>query len=292
MTEPTPITPELLRALPLPRHGSEDDKDARGKVLVIAGSRPVPGAALLAAVAALRAGAGKLQIATVESIASQLGLMVPEAMVIALPETTDGDIAAAAADILCPKIERRDAVLLGPGMLDPELAAVLAARLLEKPGDAGFVLDAGALTALKPIALAPARGRTVLTPHAGEMVALIGQRREEIESDPLAAVRLAARDLGCFVALKGGCTRIAGPDGQVWIYSDGNVGLATSGSGDTLAGVVAGLLARGCNPHVAAIWGVWLHGEAGNHLAARHGPVGFLARELLAEIPSLMAEFG
>ena len=92
------------------------------------------------------------------------------------------------------------------------------------------------------------------------------------------------------VALKGGTTHIAGPDGECWFYESGNVGLATSGSGDTLAGVVTGLVARGASPAQAAVWGVYLHGQAGNRLARSRGPMGFLARELLAEIPGIMAE--
>jgi NAD(P)H-hydrate repair Nnr-like enzyme with NAD(P)H-hydrate dehydratase domain len=102
--------------------------------------------------------------------------------------------------------------------------------------------------------------------------------------------RQAAGLLGCVVALKGGCTYIAAPDGEAWSYEGGSVGLATSGSGDTLAGIIAGLLARGASPLEAAQWGVYLHGEAGNRLCLSVGPLGFLARELLAEIPAVMAE--
>jgi NAD(P)H-hydrate repair Nnr-like enzyme with NAD(P)H-hydrate dehydratase domain len=93
------------------------------------------------------------------------------------------------------------------------------------------------------------------------------------------------------VALKGSCTQVVHPDGAAWTYDQGSVGLATSGSGDTLAGIVAGLLARGAQPLHAAQWGVFIHGEAGNRLAHSRGPVGFLARELLAEIPPILAAF-
>src|SRR3954454_16808583 len=116
MTEATKITPELLRAMRLPEPAGSTDKQARGSVLVIAGSVEVPGAALLAGTAALRAGAGKLQIATCASVAPHMGLAVAETLVLGLPETSAGGISPEAASLLCEKPKRNDAVLLGPGM--------------------------------------------------------------------------------------------------------------------------------------------------------------------------------
>jgi hydroxyethylthiazole kinase-like uncharacterized protein yjeF len=287
------ITPEFLSRIPLPQPEEDGDKDQRGRVLVISGSISVPGAVLLAATAALRAGAGKLQIATCQSIAIHLGLAVPEALVIGLPETSSGEIAPGAAIQLRERVARCDAVLMGPGMLDEEAAATLTAAVLDcKPGPA-FVLDAGALGWLKDVAavLARHKGRVVITPHAGEMANLLGISKQEVAANPAEIAGETARLLNCVVALKGSHTHIAAPEGGTWTYSDGNVGLATSGSGDTLAGIVAGLLARGVAPLQAAQWSVFLHGEAGNRLARSRGPLGFLARELLAEIPGLMAGF-
>jgi NAD(P)H-hydrate repair Nnr-like enzyme with NAD(P)H-hydrate dehydratase domain len=109
-----------------------------------------------------------------------------------------------------------------------------------------------------------------------------------VEADPVAAARRAAEAFGATVALKGAQTVIAAPDGSVLRYTRGGVGLGTSGSGDVLAGIVVGLLARGADPLRAAAWGVFLHGEAGNALARRHGAVGFLARELAAEVPRIL----
>ena len=133
MSAPTAVTAELLHKLPLPRASDDSDKDGRGRVLVIAGSPEVPGAALLAGVAALRAGAGKLQIATVASIAPHLGLAVPEALVVALPESPEGGISPMTAKLLVPRLERCDAVLIGPGMLDEEAVRDLAAVVLMAP---------------------------------------------------------------------------------------------------------------------------------------------------------------
>jgi ADP-dependent NAD(P)H-hydrate dehydratase len=287
------ITSEFLGRIPLPQPAEDGDKDQRGRVLVIAGSTSVPGAALLAATAALRAGAGKLQIATCQSIATHLGLAVPEALILGLPETPSGEIDPSAAALLRERIARCDAVLIGPGMLDEQAVSALTAKLLDCDPGSAFVLDAGALGQLKDIAaiLARHKGRMVITPHAGEMANLLGVDKDGVLSDPSKIAGRAARLLHCVVALKGPCTYIATPDGATWTYSDGNVGLATSGSGDTLAGIVAGLLARGVGPLEAAQWGVFLHGEAGNRLAQTRGPLGFLARELLAEIPTIMAKF-
>jgi hydroxyethylthiazole kinase-like uncharacterized protein yjeF len=285
------ITADHLHHTPLPQPSEEGDKDQRGRVLVIAGSVPVPGGALLAGTAALRAGAGKLQIATCQQIALPLGLALPEALVVGLPETPQGDIAPEAADQLRERVARSDAVLIGPGMLDQDGAADLTARVLDCTPGPAFVLDAAPLVRLQALRdqLAGHGGRVVITPHAGEMAGLLGVTREAVRSNPLHHAQTAASLLGCVVVLKGAETQIVGPTGEGWVYTDGQVGLATSGSGDTLAGIIAGLLARGATPVQAAQWGVYLHGEAGNRLVRSRGPLGFLPSELLGEIPAIMA---
>ena len=287
----TPVTAGLLRTNPLPRHEDTQDKDGRGRVLVVGGSLEVPGGALLAAVGALRAGAGKLQIATCRSIAPHMGLAVPEALVLGLPETEAGGIGAESAEQVVKRADRVDALLLGPGMMDPDATEALVAAILASTGCPAIVLDAGALHGLERQAESLRRhaGRVVLTPHAGEMAHLLGVEREAVEAEPLVHARRAAALLHSVVIMKGGETTVVTPQGEAWHFDGGTVGLATSGSGDTLAGVVAGLLARGAVPLWAAVWGVYLHGTAGCVLMQRHGGVGFLARELLAEIPALMA---
>lgn len=282
----------LLRTLKLPAHEGEVDKDDRGRVLVVGGSIEVPGGVLLAGLAALRAGAGKLQIATCRSVAPLLALKIPEALVTGLAETTDGGIDAAAAADIAGRLDRCDALLVGPGMVDADATARLALQLIGSAGDVQLVLDAAALADLGRSAEPLRRRRTpaVLTPHAGEMATLLDISRDAVRDDPEAAVRAAATRFGSVVVLKGSCTLVAAPDGGLYRYEGGGVGLATSGSGDTLAGIVAGLLARGAEPPIAAIWGVYLHGEAGCRLALRIGRIGYLARELLVEVPGLMGE--
>lgn len=282
--------------MPLPRPDEDGDKDARGRVLAVGGCTQTPGAILLAGVATLRAGAGKLQLATVRSAAIPLGIAVPEALVVGLPETRSGEIAGeAAGQMLRERASGVDALLVGPGMSSERAARALVRTLARALGDSAvLVLDAAAITALRDDdrVLHPLDGRAVLTPHAGEMATLLGARKDAVEDDPARHAREAAERFGAVVALKGPESWIAEPGGALHRYSGGSVGLATSGSGDTLAGIVAGLAARGTPAMHAAVWGAWLHGAAGRILGKRVGAIGFLARELLGEIPALMQRMG
>ncbi|MEA2687709.1 MAG: ADP-dependent NAD(P)H-hydrate dehydratase, partial [Candidatus Eremiobacteraeota bacterium] len=150
-------------------------------------------------------------------------------------------------------------------------------------------IDAAALACFsdRADAIARLRGRAILTPHAGEMASMMQCAREDVEANPESFARDAARRFHAVVALKGETTHIADPGGALYRNAHGDIGLATSGSGDVLAGIIGGLLARGTEPLHAAAWGVYLHARAGEVLARRIG-MGFLARELSAEVPSLM----
>ena len=285
------VTRALLRRIPLPQPDAESDKDARGRVLAVGGSAQTPGAILLAGVAALRAGAGKLQLATVRSAAAALGVAVPESLVVALAETRAGEIAGEAAGRdLSRRAPEADALLLGPGMSSDRAARALLRVLVPRlSAEATLVLDAAAiLAANRAVRLLRRLGRAVLTPHTGEMASLLGIEKEAVEDDPAAVARTAAARFGVVVALKGPEIWIAEPDGTLYRYAGGSVGLATSGSGDTLAGIVAGLAARGASAVHAAVWGAYLHGAAGQALARRLGPIGYLARELLDEVPVVL----
>lgn len=285
------ITPEFLELNPLPVHDSAGDKGTRGRVLVIGGSVDVPGAALLAGTAALRAGAGVLQIATCRTVAPYLGVALPEAMVTGLPETPAGEIDPAASERLIDRASACQSVLIGPGMMDREAAGRLTSEVIARAEGPVFVVDAAALTGVREDTdlLRLYGGRVVITPHAGEMATFLDVDRREVIADPLGAARQVAHRAQCVVVMKGACTHIVSPAGEAWSCQEGNVGLATSGSGDVLAGIICGLLARGAAPVRAAQWGVYLHAAAGDHLARSIGQVGFLARELLAVIPSLLA---
>jgi hydroxyethylthiazole kinase-like uncharacterized protein yjeF len=167
-------------------------------------------------------------------------------------------------------------------MMDEAATCRFVAALLPALKDSSVVLDALAMNVLEP------GGRferpVLLTPHAGEMAHLTGETKEAIQADPLGTAQSAARRWNAVVALKGPTTVLATPDGRAWQHEGGNCGLATSGSGDTLAGCIAGLAARGASLEQACAWGVVAHAQAGEALAHRIGAVGYLARELPAEM--------
>ena len=290
MADAIALDSDWLRDNPLPSPDRHADKNARGRVFVIGGCATVPGGLLLTAEAALRSGAGKVQVATARSTAMALGIAMPEIAVFAMDEDEDGEIVALDGRVE-EQIARCDAVIVGPAMAGGEAAgAILDALLLAGCDHATLILDAAALMTLplRAVALAARRSPAVLTPHIGEMAAMLDCGADDIEADRAAAVRRAATRFGAVVVLKGSTTLIADRDGTLFAYAGGGVGLATGGSGDVLAGIAAGLAARGASPLDAALWSVWLHGEAGRRCAEQIGPLGFLARELLAHVPGLM----
>ncbi|RSV35847.1 NAD(P)H-hydrate dehydratase [Sphingomonas sp. ABOLE] len=281
-----------LAANPLPPFDVETDKNARGRVLVAGGSERVPGALRLTGEAALRTGAGKVQLATVERAALALGVAMPEAALFGLPANGAGELGSEAGQTLAALLERCDALVLGPGMgIDADAAPLLDAILVEKGDGIALLLDAAMLAVVgsRAEAIVARSGATVLTPHPGEMAKMMDEDPERIVREAAAVACEAAARFGAVVALKGPDTHVATPDGIVLHYPGGGPGLATGGSGDVLAGAIGGLLARGAAPLVATGWGVWLHGEAGRRLAERLGTIGFLGRELAPEIPALMA---
>ncbi|MDB5884350.1 MAG: hypothetical protein JWR74_521 [Polaromonas sp.] len=277
-----------LRDWPLPHANDASDKEDRGQVLVVAGSREIPGAALLSATAALRAGAGKLTIATAKSVAAGLALLMPEARVIGLPETSAGGLQPSGIEQLAECAQRSSAVLVGPGLLDSEGSCEFIERLLQQMGNAPVILDALAMDVVLqlPRFVQPA----LLTPHAGEMAHLSGQSKDEVIAGAAELAAAMCQKHNVVMALKGATTYIASPEGASWRHVSGNAGLGTSGSGDVLAGIMTGLAARGAPLVQAAAWGVVVHSLAGQRLAERHGRLGFLAREILGEIPSVMRD--
>jgi hydroxyethylthiazole kinase-like uncharacterized protein yjeF len=303
---PVEITPDVLRRLALPRVDEGGDKEERGRVLCVGGSRQMPGAVVLAALAALRAGAGKLRVATATSAAPLVAAQVFEARVYPLAETKAGDIAAAAAARLGECAEGVRAICVGPGMVDEKGAARLVRKLLSSKTRATLVLDANALAGLhgsRRLVRGLERG-AVLTPNGDELGGLLGgedpPRRagagktsaaaEDKSAAAAGAARRIADEYGAVAVVKGRETFIAAPGGELYVNRAGNVGLATSGSGDVLAGVVAGLAARGAGALAAAVWGVHVHAHAGDRLAERVGRLGYLARELLDEIPRVLED--
>ena len=257
--------------------------------MIVGGSGEVPGALLLSGVAALRAGAGKLQLGAPRSAAVSLGVALPEARVFALPESGDGLLDRKAAARAADCAAGADSILIGPGMMNEDAIRGFMDEMLRRVADRQLVIDAVALSALRGGRYRfTEETRVVLTPNIGEMARITGDKTSAIEADLHGAAKTLAGDLNAVVVLKGAETFIAAPYGEVFRYAEGDVGLATSGSGDVLAGVLTGLLARGATLDQAAVWAVYLHGSAGNRLKRRVGTIGFLARELCDEIAPLM----
>jgi len=286
VTSAVEIDARLLRDWPLPEPGGDADKEDRGSTLIIAGSREMPGAALLAATAALRVGAGKLAVAAGASVASGLALALAEARVIALPESDFGGPAADGLAKIEARLAKVDAVLVGPGLQDAAATRAFTRRLLKRTARAAIVLDALAMDVVLDIRRFDRP--PLLTPHAGEMAHLTGLAKDEVNADPERHAREAALRWNAVVALKGATTFVATPDGDCWRHVNSQAGLGTSGSGDVLAGMIVGLAARGAPLPQAAAWAVALHARAGRALAERLGPIGYLAGELAGEIPALM----
>jgi hydroxyethylthiazole kinase-like uncharacterized protein yjeF len=302
-----PVTPTLLRDWPLPGGGS--GKDDRGSVLVIGGARKTPGAALLAGTAALRAGAGRITLAVAASTAVQVAVALPESGVVGLEETDDGAVLGSGVSVLAKELKKAAALLVGPGLDDMDEAASLLRELLkldsgtsDTAGRPAVVLDAYALGCLPDLLdeLGTWSGRLILTPNITESGVLLGRDVEDLHQD---AAEIAER-YGAVVSCQGVIAVPAGhstgnpkddggqANGGLWEITTGYGGLGTSGSGDILAGAIAGLRARGISDAQATCWGTHLHAAAGDRLASRLGSLGYLARELADELPALMVELG
>jgi len=284
----TPITPALLRAWALP--GTGGSKYGRGQVVVVGGAARTPGAAVLGAVAALRVGAGRLTIALAASVAPHVAVSVPECGVVPLDETDAGHVRGDGVTAAGDDLAGADAVLVGPGLDDAEEAAALLRHLPDLVADeAVVVLDAFALGVLVdlPQVVEAFRGRLVLTPNSGEVGRLLGRDPAEGDEGAEADARELAERYGAVVSA---ASVVAAPDGRTWRSGTGHGGLATSGSGDVLSGAITGLCARGAHPVQATVWATQAHATAGDRLSVRVGPLGFLARELLEELPQVFVE--
>lgn len=265
---------ELLRRDPLPDH-STADKLTRGTVLVLGGSDRTPGAAVLAGIAALRIGAGRLQIATARAVAPAVAVATPEAMVVPIDETAlVGELVAGA-----------DAVVVGPGLQEPRHAEELLDLVLERaPSGSVVVVDALAIQALKSSAGGTPRcadKNVIITPNRDELEQLgVDTERDDVEAAVARGHRVTVISFGC----------VATPDGRTWRDPTPPRGLGTSGAGDVLAGATGGAGARSHDPTRAACWAALTHRLAASRLAARVAPLGYLARELADELPHALAE--
>ncbi len=286
----TPPTQELTTAswvketLPRRTQGRDANKGAFGTVLVVAGSRGMAGAAVLAATAALRAGAGLVYLAVPESLVATVAALSAEVVVRPLPETPEGTHGGAGAlDALLPLLERTDAIALGPGLTASEAVQDFVEALL-KNTKLPLVIDADGLNAiaLKAELLQSLTERErVLTPHPGELGRLLKIPTADVQAHRTDAALRCAHTFGSVTLLKGARTLVATPSGRLYYNREGSVTLATAGSGDVLTGVIAALLARGLSATEAARCGATWHALAGEML-----PVGALAGEIRDALPA------
>jgi len=287
------VDADAVRALVPPRR-KDSHKGTYGHLLAVAGARGRAGAAVLVARGALRSGVGLVTVATPASSLPVVAGQQAEMMTEPLGETRSGAMSRSAARTVARLAAERDALAIGPGLgtsVDTRAAVLEILAQCARP----TVVDADALNA---IAAAGRRGLDrlrsrgpglVLTPHPGEAARLLGIPTDEIQRDRLPAAREIARRGGAVVVLKGHRTIVAHPDGRASFNGSGNPGLATAGSGDVLTGVVGALLARGLTPQDAARAAVFLHGDAGDRVAAERGPDGLIASDIADQLPAAIA---
>ena len=260
-----------------------------GHLLMVAGSPTMPGAAIMAGLGALQMGVGLFSAAIPSAIRNAFAARLPEAMFLQLPQTNAGLLAAAAAEQILDF--NANAYLIGPGLGRQPETGDLVRRLLAaltRPA----VLDADALFAIgQETALLHKNGVLhIVTPHPGEMARLCGISVAELQRDRLKIATACAAEWQTVVVLKGAGTVVADPDGRIFLNTTGNPGMATGGSGDVLAGMIASLLAQGLPPASAAACAVWMHGRAGDLAAAAKSRLSLLPTDIAAYTPQVHQE--
>jgi ADP-dependent NAD(P)H-hydrate dehydratase / NAD(P)H-hydrate epimerase len=281
------VRPDVLAEVP--RRGAHSTKFSSGVVLVIGGARGLAGAPAMAALSAMRAGAGYVQVGAPATLEPSLALKLLEAMVVGLPED-DGALGTDSVDAVLAAVGRADAVVLGPGLGRSE-GTQAAARALAARIDVPLVIDADGLNALVGglEVLHERSWATVLTPHAGELARLLEVDSAEIERARLHHARVAAERARAVVVLKGDDTLVAAPGGRVAVSPGGAPALATAGTGDVLSGVTGAMLAKGLPAGQAACAAVHVHVLAGRLAAAPHGPDGVIASDVIAALPAALS---
>lgn len=273
----------------LPARPIDGHKGSFGHVLVVAGSPGKAGAATLAAQGAVRAGAGLVTVACPDPLHVILETACPEAMTVAVAQADAGGFTSEAQETVLSLAAERDVVALGPGLGRSEETQAFVRGVVGRLAQP-LVLDADALFALAgdPSVLCSRRDPTVLTPHPGEAAHLLGSSASQVNRDRPAAARRIAELTGTVTLLKGAASVVASPDGSLWVNPTGGPALASGGTGDVLAGVVAAFLAQGVEPALAAALAAFVHGAGADRIAARQGEAGLAAGELAVELPPTM----
>jgi NAD(P)H-hydrate epimerase len=271
----------------MPARAVTAHKHEVGRALIVAGSRAMTGAALLAAEGALVGGAGMVYLATPASVAALLHGRRPELILQPQRETAEGTLDEGAAEILLANAKVMHAVAIGPGLGTSAATRAVARRMVLEPA-AAVVVDADALNVFagKPAELKGAKGPRILTPHGGELARLLGVTADAVEADRPGSARGAAEVTGAVVVLKGARTVVAEPGGRHFLIATGNAGMATAGCGDVLAGLIAALLAQRLGPVAAALLGAHVHGLAGDLARDDLTELGVTASAVAGRIPA------
>ena len=279
------LTPDLIRTVSLPRP-LDAHKGHTGHLLVIAGSTGKTGAAVMTAMSAMRAGVGLVTLGIPASLNPILEIHVTEAMTEPLPETKEGVLGEASFNRIMALLSDKKCLAIGPGIGTNPETKMLVQRLLQE-SKKPMVIDADGLNCLigRTEILKNFEKPIVLTPHPGEMSRLMGTTAAEVQKDRIKCARDFAEKFNVHVVLKGAGTVIAHPDGRAFINPTGNPGMASGGMGDVLTGVIAGFIAQGHSPELAAHAGVYLHGAAADSLAKNKGSFGYLATDVMNTLP-------
>lgn len=262
----------------LPARPQDANKGTFGKVLVVAGSENYPGAAYLACAACYRVGAGLVTLATEQTVKIIVSKKLPEATFLSKGEVLE-------------KISEYDVLLIGPGLGQSKQSVKLVGEIFNKDLPP-TVIDGDGLNIISKIGKwwEKLNGKIILTPHPGEMARLTGLSIQKIQSDRINVAQYFAKKWGKIIVLKGANTVVVSPAGQVLISPFANPVLSTAGTGDVLAGMIAGMLAQGLKPFDGACIGVYIHGLAGEKLRTKIGEAGVLASDLLSLIPLIIKE--
>lgn len=273
----------------LPPRLSASHKGTFGHLLLLAGSQGKTGAALLAAMGALRSGVGLVSLGVPQQLNPIFESSLLEAMTV--PLASDYFLGSDDYAAIALALPGKDAVVLGPGLGTESDTAELVTRLYREVG-VPMVVDADALNLLGPSLPVGGvgQGARILTPHPGEMARLTGLTTQQIQADRLAVAQAFAKENGVVLLLKGAATIIAGPDGRVSINTTGNPGMAAGGMGDVLSGVIGALLAQGVAAWEAACLGAFVHGLAADRLARSRSRGGILASEVAVEVAAAFHE--
>lgn len=277
----------------IPARKKDSHKGDFGKVFVIAGSVGMTGAACLTSLAALRSGSGLVISGIPVSLNPIVEAKLTEVMTLPLPETKNQALSLKAKPAILEAAAKYDVIAIGPGLGSDKETKALVKELIAEI-DKPMVIDADALNAFEGCVdeLGMRKNRTVITPHPGEMARLIGKEVGFVQANRTSTAVNVAELTGAVVCLKGHQTVVATPEGEVYVNTTGNSGMATGGTGDVLTGMIASFISQGIDDYSAAVSAVYLHGIAGDVAAERIGPFSLIASDIIEHLPEAFKKAG